>query len=232
MPNTDTHAPGSFTWIELAAKDQKVARDFYASLFGWTIKEAAMGPEFTYYTFQLNGRDAAAAYQISPEMASQGVPPHWGIYVAVTSADDAAAKAIAAGGKVIAPPMDVMDFGRMAVLQDPTGATISVWQANTHHGMEVTGDPGAFCWADLSTPDAATAAKFYKDVFGWDAVEGQDKSDICTSKTASSSLEGFRRRNTGIRRRLRIGWPIIRSPMWVRPRRRQSDLARRYMPGL
>jgi hypothetical protein len=191
MPNVDTHAPGSFTWIELATKDQKAARDFYTSLFGWTVNESPMGPDFTYYTFQIDGRSTAAAYQITPEMQSKGVPPHWGIYVAVTSADEAAAKATAAGGKVLAGPFDVMDFGRMAVLQDPTGATINVWQAKTHHGVQVAGEPGTFCWADLSTPDAPAAAKFYKDVFGWDAVEGEDKSGYLHIKNGESFIGGI-----------------------------------------
>jgi uncharacterized protein len=86
-----------------------------------------MGPDEFYSMFQLKGRDAAAAYTIKPEQRAQGVPPHWLIYVASDSADESAKQASELGGKVLAPPFDVYDFGRTSVMHDPTGATFSVW---------------------------------------------------------------------------------------------------------
>ena len=191
MANIDSHTPGSFCWIELATTDQKAAKAFYTSLFGWTVNEMQMGPDEVYTIFQVNGRDAAAGYTMNAEMRSHGVPPHWGIYVAVTSADDAAAKATAAGGKVVAPPFDVADFGRMAVLQDPTGATFNVWEAKKHHGILINGEPGTLCWADLSTPDAGAASKFYKAVFGWDTMAGQDDSGYLHIKNGEQFIGGI-----------------------------------------
>ncbi|MDQ2843509.1 MAG: VOC family protein, partial [Acidobacteriota bacterium] len=78
--------------------------------------------------FSLEGRYTGAAYALNPDMRAQGVPPHWLPYVAVTEADETAAKVTLAGRKVVAPPFDVMDFGRMAVCQDPAGAAFAVWQ--------------------------------------------------------------------------------------------------------
>ena len=69
-------------------------------------------------------------------------------------------------------PFDVFDLGRMAVLQDPTGAAISVWQAKRHTGTGVTGEKGTLCWADLSTPDPDTATRFYSELFGWKMERG------------------------------------------------------------
>jgi len=60
-----------------------------------------------------------------------------------------------------------MDVGRMAVAQDPTGATFAVWQAKRHKGFEVSMEPGAVCWNELLTRDTAAATKFYGAVFGW-----------------------------------------------------------------
>ena len=60
--------------------------------------------------------------RLRPDDRAKGVPPHWMLYIQVDSADDAAAKAEKLGAKVLAPAFDVMDVGRMAVLQDPTGA--------------------------------------------------------------------------------------------------------------
>jgi len=74
---------------------------------------------------------------------------------------------------VMGGPFDVMTYGRMAVLQDPTGAVFSIWQAKSHPGTQVAGEPGAFCWADLSTPDVAGAKRFYEAVFPWHLAPGE-----------------------------------------------------------
>jgi predicted enzyme related to lactoylglutathione lyase len=129
-----------------------------------------MGPDDFYSMFQLEGRDVAGAYTMRPEQRAQGVPPHWMLYVAVHSADDTAGRAAQLGGKVLAPAFDVFDAGRMAVLQDPTGATFSVWQPKEHTGTRLAGADGTLCWADLSTSDQARAAEFYSGLFGWNMM--------------------------------------------------------------
>ena len=85
----------------------------------------------------------------------------------VESADVCVKRAAELGGKILAGPFDVYDAGRMAVLQDPTGAAISVWQANKHIGARVVGVPGTFCVADLMTGDQEAAANFYEKLFAW-----------------------------------------------------------------
>jgi predicted enzyme related to lactoylglutathione lyase len=167
MTRIDKHNPGSFCWIELSTTDQNAAKTFYGSLFGWAVNDIPMGPDGTYTIFKLQGGDVSAACTLRPEQRSQGVPANWMIYVAVDSADSATARAAQVGGKVLAPAFDVMDVGRMAVIEDPTGAAFCVWQAKRHVGVTVTGVDGTLCWADLSTPDQARAGKFYADLFGW-----------------------------------------------------------------
>jgi hypothetical protein len=167
MPIVEKHAPGDFCWIELATTDQAAAKKFYAELFGWTINDLPMGPNDFYTTFKMDGREVGAAYTLRAEQRSQGVPAHWNLYVAVESADSAAARAIELGAKVLAPPFDVFDIGRMAVLQDPTGAVFSIWQAKRHSGFGIKGVPGTFCVADLSTSDQESAGRFYEQLFGW-----------------------------------------------------------------
>ena len=167
MPTIEKHKPGSFCWIELSTSDQNAAKSFYSSLFGWEVNDLPMGPADVYTIFKLQGGDVSAACTLRPEHRSQGVPPHWMIYVAVDSANAAANRAAQLGGKVLAPAFDVMDVGRMVVLEDPTGANFSVWQAGRHVGFTVTGIDGSLCWADLNTPDQAQAGKFYADLFGW-----------------------------------------------------------------
>jgi hypothetical protein len=167
MRYIDKHPPGAFCWIELATTDQNAAKGFYSSLFGWASQDHPMGPNDFYTMFQLEGRDTGAAYTMRPEQRSQGVPPHWMIYISVESADDAARRAAQLGGKVLASPCDVYDIGRMAVAQDPTGAVFALWQPKTHIGTGIAGVRGTLCWADLITPDPARAKEFYSDLFGW-----------------------------------------------------------------
>lgn len=167
MADIDALPPGSFCWPELSTTDQKGAVAFYRALFGWTVNEQPMGPTETYSTFEVRGRSAGAACTQRAE--EKGVPPHWGTYIAVASADDAVKKAKALGAKVFAEPFDVMESGRMAVLQDPTGAVFHVWQANKHIGIRVAGEPGALCWTELSTRDTKAAEAFYTGLFGWTA---------------------------------------------------------------
>jgi uncharacterized protein len=167
MTNIDKHAAGSFCWIELHTSDQKAAKSFYASLFGWTPQDMPMGPNDFYTIFKLQGRDAAAGCTLRPDETSMGVPPHWLIYIAVDDVEAAAAKAEQLGGKILAPPFDVMDAGRMAVVQDPTGAVFCLWRANKSTGIGIAQVHGTLCWADLSTPDPQRGSEFYSGLFGW-----------------------------------------------------------------
>jgi predicted enzyme related to lactoylglutathione lyase len=159
--------PGNFCWFELATSDQAAAKKFYGGLMGWTANDVPMGPDAFYTMFQLRGKNVGAAYALMPDQVKQGVPPHWETYVAVTNVDDTIAKAKTLGGTVIAGPMDVAEHGRMAVLRDPTGAVISLWQAKQHQGVGLWGEVGAFCWSELMTRDTTAATKFYTALFGW-----------------------------------------------------------------
>jgi predicted enzyme related to lactoylglutathione lyase len=169
----EKHAPGSFCWLELATSDQNAAKTFYTTLFGWKLNEFPMGPGETYTIFRLQDRDAAAAYTMRKEQRDMGVPPNWMLYIRVENADASAARAAELGGKVLAPPFDVMDVGRMAVIQDPTGAVFAAWQPKEHAGIGIAGVPGTMCWADLSTPDVAAAKAFYEGLFGWKIAAGE-----------------------------------------------------------
>src|SRR6266576_3967543 len=199
MTNIEKHVPGEFCWIELATADQAAARDFYGQIFGWTFKDTPIGPNDFYTIFQLQGRDTAAAYTLRPEQTSRGIPSHWNLYVAVESADATAAQATRLGGKVLAPPFDVFDAGRMANLQDPTGANFSLWQAKKNMGTGITGLDGTLCWADLNTPDQARAGQFYSDLFGWQIMkEDEDAAQTTgTSRMARSSSGAFPRPHIG-----------------------------------
>ena len=169
MADFTSHAPGTFTWPELSTSDQKAGVAFYRGLFGWDVNETPMGPGEVYSMFQMRGQSVGAAAGQRPEERQAGVPPHWNMYVTVANADEAAEKAADLGGKVLAPAFDVIDAGRMAVLQDPTGAVFQVWQPGKHIGAMILNEPGALCWTELTTSDTKAAEKFYASLFGWAA---------------------------------------------------------------
>lgn len=169
MATTTQHAPGTFCWPELATVDQSGARGFYTKLFGWDFSDMDMGGGEKYTMFKLKDRYVGALYTMRPEERSTGAPPHWNSYVAVESADQAAEKAKSLGGTVVMPPFDVFDSGRMAFVQDPTGAFFGVWQAKQHPGAGVLDEIGALCWTELMTTDTKKAQAFYTGLFGWKA---------------------------------------------------------------
>jgi uncharacterized protein len=100
------------------------------------------------------------------------------VYFATPDADAIARKVEATGGKVIAPPFDVINHGRMAVFQDPTGAYFAVWQPKEMPGFRKSHEPNTFGWCELNTRGVDKAIEFYTEVFGWGVKpsEGGDDS--------------------------------------------------------
>lgn len=188
MTQVTQHEPGSFCWPELATTDTAGAKKFYSGLFGWVPNDQPVGPDMMYTMLRLGGQDAGALYELEKAQQARGVPPHWNTYVSVSSADEAAKKAKALGGSVIAEPFDVMDAGRMAILQDPTGAVFCVWQAKNSIGARVINEPGALCWCELDTDDTAAAQTFYTQLFGWTAKESPQYTELHRNGTPIGGL--------------------------------------------
>ncbi len=170
MTTMTSYPHGVPSWTDLATPDPSASKAFYGALFGWEFRDDPTDqPGVDYTMATLDGRSAAGIMQLSPQMAASGMPPVWNSYVSVDDIEAAVARVEPAGGTVLQPPMDVMDAGRMAVLADPAGAVICLWEARAHIGAEVVNEPGALSWNELLTPDPAAVAPFYADVFGWTA---------------------------------------------------------------
>ncbi len=169
MAEYSTHIPGTFSWAELATTDQKAGVAFYRALLGWDVKEMPIGPTEVYSMFTMRGKEVGAACTMQADERQLGIPPHWNLYVTVGNVDEAAKRATGLGAKLLAPPFDVMDAGRMAVLQDPTGAVFEIWQPGRSIGAKILNEPGALCWSELTTRDTKAAETFYTALFGWKA---------------------------------------------------------------
>jgi len=163
MAEAKTAVANKPAWVDLSTSDAAASREFYSKLFGWKI-EVNPDPQYGGYGMaNVGGKQVAG---IGPKMSPEA-PTAWSVYIGTDDADDLAKKVQAAGGKVIAPPFDVGDQGRMAVFQDPTGAVISAWQPGTMNASLPTGEANTFGWAELSSRGVDKAIPFYQKVFGW-----------------------------------------------------------------
>jgi predicted enzyme related to lactoylglutathione lyase len=172
MKDVKEYAPGTFSWVDLATSDSDAAKQFYSSLFGWSPVDNPAGPDMIYTMLELENMPVAALYEMDQEQRDRGVPPHWNSYVTVSSADEIVAKAKSLGGTVIMEASDVGDAGRMAMLQDPTGALFAVWQPKQNIGAKIVNEAGTLCWNELATNDTARAESFYTALFGWSSETG------------------------------------------------------------
>ena len=156
-----------FCWVDLATTDVDAAKEFYGSLFGWSYFDMPTPLGYHYSLCQIDGYNVAGMSILPQEMMDQGIPPVWSSYIKHDDVDSVVAKAVAAGGTEAMPAMDVMESGRMAVIQDPTGAMVGVWQPRNHIGAQLVNMPNALVWNELQTKDVDTALSFYGTVFGW-----------------------------------------------------------------
>lgn len=167
MKIVNQYPDGLFSWVDLNTTDLEGAHAFYSGLFGWEVDNQPLPGGMSYTNFRIDGYSVAGAGELMPELKAAGAPSVWTSYVNHSDIDAIAARATEAGGNVFLPPMDVMDQGRMALIQDPTGAPFGLWQPAIHIGAQVVNQPNSFVWNELQTKDPETARAFYKQVFGW-----------------------------------------------------------------
>jgi predicted enzyme related to lactoylglutathione lyase len=168
MLERDGYIPGVPCWIDTSQPDPEAAVAFYAGLFGWQFEEMMPpGSPGTYSIARLRGGDVAA---VGSQPEGGPAVAEWNTYIWVDSTDETVTRVLAAGGRVIAEPFDVMDAGRMAVCMDPEGAAFCLWQAKQHKGAQIVNQPGSLNFNSLNTRDADGAKAFYGSVFGWETL--------------------------------------------------------------
>jgi predicted enzyme related to lactoylglutathione lyase len=119
--------PGTMNWNECQTTDAEAAAAFYEAAFGVEVKPYPMAEgRPPYNVIEVGGRGVAGIFEINEHMGD--VPPNWSTVFAVANTDETVAKAKELGGTALVEGMDLPDIGRMAVLQDPTGAVFQVLQ--------------------------------------------------------------------------------------------------------
>ncbi len=180
MSERTEYAPGEFCWVDLSTTDVEGAKSFYGDLLGVEAELAPGGPEVTggYGWFTKDGKMVAGFGPTQQE----GQPSVWNSYVKVEDADATTEKAKEAGGQVIFGAVDLpRESGRMAALQDPTGAVICINQQQNHPGAQIVNEPGTWNFNNLLTRDVEAAQDFYGKVFGWTANQPEGAPDFVWS---------------------------------------------------
>lgn len=166
MSKNDDYPAGVPCWIDTFQPDPEAAARFYERLFGWEFAEAepiAGGPGGRYLTARLDGSLVAGVGQAPDTMPTA----LWSTYIRVDDADVSIRRAVDAGGRLLAGPLDAEPAGRFAALTDASGVAFSVWQAADRRGAELVNEPGTWMMSALHTPDPQQSESFYGTVFGW-----------------------------------------------------------------
>ena len=189
MPARDTAPIGAPCWVDLMTSDTERARQFYSQLFGWTAEEP--NEEFGgYFNFTKDGVRIAGCMA---REAGNDMPDVWSVYLATDDTRKTVETAAANRGQVIVEATDVGELGTMAVMTDPGGAAIGMWQPGLHKGFGIFGEAGTPSWFELHTREYEAAVAFYRDVFRWttDVVSDVPEFRYTTLKDGDGWLAGI-----------------------------------------
>ncbi|MBT8211914.1 MAG: VOC family protein [Acidimicrobiia bacterium] len=190
-----TYPHGLFTYADLGVPDQEIGERFYSKLFGWSFERAPMGDGLFYTSFFLDGETVCGMYPERPDQKATReqfqAPPMWQSYITVDNVDVVVDKIADLGGRVLAEPFDVFTSGRMAVLADPEGAVVALWQEIGSPGGTVFNIPGSMTWNELATRDAPAAMEFYEKLLGWKYETQTDPPTYHTIKVGERSNAGM-----------------------------------------
>ena len=169
MPDIDRYAEGAPCWADLVTPDLNGSAAFYGDLFGWERVDAGS----TYCTMTLDGHLICAMNAMPRERRRAGAPAGWLVYLSTGDLTAALAAIPGAGGAIRVPAVGVPGVGRMALIEDPSGANVALWQPGGRIGSDIRGDAGAMSWHELVTPDPSAAARFLEEVFGLTSAASQ-----------------------------------------------------------
>ena len=175
MYTVTSYPHGSFCWADLSTHGGSAAVDFYSQLMGWQAETQDTVFGTTYTTFSQDGHRIAGLAWLPPEMSE--IPSAWNNYVCVDDVDALMATVTEGGGQIIQPPFDVPEGARIAVIVDPAGAALCLFQARGNVGTTLVNTPGALCWNELYTADPEASKAFYGALLGWDFQDSRDGED-------------------------------------------------------
>jgi predicted enzyme related to lactoylglutathione lyase len=117
--------PGRFMWNELHTIDPEKAVAFYEKVVGFSHRSVP-SPAGPYHILSSAGVDRGGITSHLPA----GTSPHWLPFVRVDDVDGAIECARQLGARIAIEPKNIMDVGRLGVLEYPTGAVLALMKPN------------------------------------------------------------------------------------------------------
>ena len=186
---TTPYATGTPCWVDLFTSDPERSAAFYSALLGWELED--LGEEHGGYTLARLGGEPVAG--LMRNTGASGSPDTWSTYFATDEIDATVAEAVDAGATVLAPPLPLGALGSMAVLVDPAGAVVGLWQGREHVGFTRQGEPGSVVWDEAHSKSFGASRDFYAAVFGWRYEVTGDSDDFryLTAKVGGTEVAGL-----------------------------------------
>ena len=128
-PIGGTKGPGSWVWAELWSDDIEKATSFYANVAGLGHETVDRGGT-PYHILTSQGAPRAGIITIPPEF--EKVEPGWAPYVAVEDLAASTAQVEKLGGKVVFHTLDHPADATVALILDPSGAALFLYQIGSH----------------------------------------------------------------------------------------------------
>jgi predicted enzyme related to lactoylglutathione lyase len=185
------HRAGDFSWTGLLTGDVERALSFYGAVFGWTAETGRTENGRVYSTMRMGDERVALVYEIADWQRAFGAPTNWATFVAVSNVDESVRSAVRLGGRVAIPPYDIEGAARIAVITDPGGARLSLWQPLGGPVPRRDDAVGTCWWNELATDSVDAVASFHARLFGWELQRrpsgyriisngGRPQGGICT----------------------------------------------------
>ncbi len=183
---------GTPTWLNYSSTPLDRAEGFYGAIFGWTFTDT--GPEQHHYTMvDKDGGPVCGMMDSAHIPGAEGMPARWDVYLAVDDIKARLQKSKDAGATVLLEPAEMPGTGTFALIADPTGASVGMWQDGGFAGYQFTGGPGTPVWFELMSMDFAASAKFYAEVFDFDItpMDGDEDSGYATNVPIDRASSGI-----------------------------------------
>ena len=159
---------GEPAWMDLSTTDVDAAEIFYREPLGWEFLHD--DPELGEYRMvERGGYPVGGA--MSSTMGTDGLAAQeqtiWTVFLKVDDITETTAKVVEAGGHVTMAPMRISDLGTTAMITDPTGASLGLWEPAGFGGFAREAGPGTPVWFEVVSTDFDVAVEFYGKVFDW-----------------------------------------------------------------
>ena len=168
---TDERHNGKVVWRDLLTNTPEASRRFYGELFGWEFEQprlfVGVGSGDSYMLIRQNGKLIGGMVDTNALGKTENIS-QWITTISVADIDAAVDRVVGAGGKVVNAPESIGERGRMAVIEDSTGALFAMVQ--TKKGDPADSEPvqNGWLWDELWTSDVESATGFYRAVIGFE----------------------------------------------------------------